>query len=95
MPFYPFNETLPSSQTLREGLDDLRSARYKLAHISGVLSQMTDAQVASEFGFSDSTVAGNAKAELLADIGKLLNRDTGVNAAQLDDALIQLLNQFG
>lgn len=95
MAFYPFDETTPLGAVLRDGLDDLRAARYKLAHVMGNLSQMSDAQVATQFGFADSTVAASAKAEILSDAGKLLNRDAGVNAAVLDDALVQLLNQFG
>ncbi len=95
MAFYPFNADLPLGFVLRAGLDDLRDARYKLAHIVGVLNQMTDAQIALAFGFADSTVAASAKGELQSDIGKLLGRDTGVNSAQVDDALIQMLNQFG
>lgn len=95
MAFYPFDKTTTLGGILRNGLDDLRSARYKLAHIVGVLNQMTDSQIASQFGFASDSAAASAKAELQADIGKFLNRDTGVNAAQMDDAIVQMLNQFG
>lgn len=95
MPFYVFDRNTQGGNILGEGLDYLRLARYKLAHVKGVLNQQTNQQIADFFGFADATVAGNAKAEIDADIGKFLNRDTGVNAAQVDDALVQMLNQFG
>lgn len=90
MPFYPFNAALPLGTVLREGLDDLRSGRYKLAHVVGNLQQMSNQQIADAFGFADATVAGNAATELLADIQKLLSDEVGVNSA-----VVQMLNQFG
>jgi hypothetical protein len=90
MPFYPFNEELPLGETLREGLDDLRGGRYKLAHVLGNLQQMTAAQAVTQFGFADEATATSAKAELESDIQKLLSDDTGVNSA-----VVQMLNQFG
>ncbi len=95
MPFYAFNKTTSLGAVQRDFLDSLRNARYKGAYILGVLNQMTNQQIADQFGYVDATTAGNAKAELQSDIGKLLNRDTNTNAAQVDDALIQMLNQFG
>lgn len=95
MPFYTMNEALPTTVALRAGLDDLRSARYKLAQIDGILGQMTDAQVQSQFGFGSEVTAAAAKMELQAGIGKLLSTDPGINMQQTQAAVVQLLNQFG
>ncbi len=90
MAFYPFSDTAPLGKILREGLDDLRNARYKLAHVLGSSQQMTAAQAVTEFGFADATVAASAKGEFESDIQKLLSDDAGVNSA-----VVQMLNQFG
>jgi hypothetical protein len=55
---------------------------------------MTDAQFGTEFGFSDADDTA-AKAELASGIGKLLDGDAGVTCAQMNVAVIQMLNQFG
>lgn len=95
MAFYAFDGVgKPMGVVLRAGLDDLRSARYKLAWILGVLNEMTNQQVADAFGFPDATVAGNAKAELQSDAGKLLSTDA-TTTAQMNSAVTQMLNQFG
>jgi hypothetical protein len=96
MPFYAqtVTEAKPLSAVLREGLDDLRAARFKLAHAKGSFDQMTDAQFGVEFGFSDADDTA-AKSELASGIGKLLDGDAGVTCAQMNVAVIQMLNQFG
>lgn len=96
MPFFPQTVTAdkPLSAVLREGLDDLRSARFKLAHCKGVLEQQSDAQFGVAFGFSDADDTA-AKAELASGLGHLLNGDAGVNGDQINAAVVQMLNQFG
>jgi hypothetical protein len=96
MPFYPQTVTAgkPLSAVLREGLDALREARFKLAHAKGSFDQMTDAQFGTEFGFSDADDT-NAKAELASGIGKLLDGEAGTTCAQMNAAVAQMLAQFG
>lgn len=93
MAFYPFDKTLTMGGILRDGLDDMRSGRYKLAHALGVLSSMSNAQVESEFGFAPGT-GGAAKAELQSGIGNFLSSD-GTTTAVASAAVLQMLNQFG
>ena len=96
MAFYPFNPAASDLAKLqREGLDDLRSARYKLAHVNANLAEMTDAQAATAFGYADSTVAGNAKAEIASAVGNLLSTSSGINMATTQAAVVQMLSRFG
>ena len=84
MAFYPFEgESKPLGRILRTGLDSYRDGVNKLQRIKGILNQASDAQIATAFGFADSTAAGNAKSELLSDIPSF-------GAAQQ-----QMLDQFG
>ena len=92
MAFYAIDRTLPHQ--LAEGLDELRSARYKLANELGHMNQMlTDLDFADRYGIPLASAAA-AKAELQADIGKLLSSDAGINMSQTQAAVVQMLNQF-
>jgi len=69
MSFYKFDgESKPLGRILRTGLDNFRDGVNKLQRIKGILNQASDSQIADLFGFSDSTVAASAKAELISDI---------------------------
>jgi hypothetical protein len=96
MPFYAqtVTEAKPLSAVVREGLDALREARFKLAHAKGSMDQMTDAQFGVEFGFSDADDTA-AKSELATGIGALINGDAGTTCAQMNAAVTQMLAQFG
>lgn len=83
MPFFAFDPETEKGAVLRNGLNHLRSARYELDWVVGMLNQMTNQQIADEFGFADTTVAGNAKAELQSGIGKLLSKGEGDDAGLL------------
>ncbi len=85
MAFYPFtgDSTLFEGRILRQGLDNYRLGVQQLQRVKGILQQATDAQIATMFGFADSTVAAAAKAELLADI------------PDFTAATTQMLAQFG
>jgi hypothetical protein len=93
MPFYQQDtDPKPLGVALREGLDALRAARFKLAHAKGAADAMTDQQFATEFGYAD---AQTARAEMQSGIGKLLNEDPNLTSGQVTSAVVQMLNQFG
>lgn len=84
MAFYKFEgESKPLGRILRTGLDNFRDGVNKLQRVKGILNQASDAQIADVFGFSDSSEAAAAKAELLSDIPSF-------SAAEQ-----QMLDQFG
>lgn len=93
MPFYQQTDPKPLGVVLREGLDALRTARFKLAHAKLCADQMTEAQFEEEFGFVADTA--NAKAEIASGAGKFLNEDPNATSAQVTAAVTQMLNQFG
>lgn len=94
---YKFDEASPAGVKLRKIIDATEFLLHAAEDIVGDLNQMTNAQVLATYTFSDgvgaadATVSGAAKAELLADLGKLLTdaSQTGVKAA-----LRQMLDQF-
>ena len=92
MPFYQQSEPGSLGATFREGLDDLRSAFFKLGHAKLSADQMTDEQFGEEFGYVADDAA--AKAEMASGIGKLLNEDPNATSAQVNAAVMQMLNQF-
>ncbi len=92
MAFYQQSEPKALGVTLREGLDDLRSAFFKLGHAKLAADQMTAQQFGEEFGFADPS---SPKAELASGVGKLLNEDPNITSAQVNAAVMQMLNQFG
>jgi len=85
------DETKPLTKNLRFGLNSLRDAMNRLNACLGAMNQMTDAQIASHFGFPDSTTAAAAKSELASDVGKLL---TDASQTSVNSALNQMLSQF-
>lgn len=91
MAYYNMDETKPLTKNLRFGLNSLRDAYNRLGASVGTLNQMTDAQIAFNFGFPDSTTAAAAKSELLADIGKLTSDASQTNTYS---AVQQMLSQF-
>lgn len=93
MAFFQQSEPKNLGLTLRQGLDDLRSAYFKLAHCKGAAALMTDEQFGEEFGFVAQ--AESANNELESGLGHLLNGDAGLNGAQIKAAVDQMLNQFG
>lgn len=101
MAYYEFNgDSKARSRILRTGLDSLRDGIAKLTRCKADMAQMSDAQIASEFDVQAVTGGGNTasqqaaalKAEIAADIGKLLTdgSQTGVMSA-----IQQLLDQTG
>ena len=94
MAHYAWQEGTALGTKLRRGLDNLRSARHDLEDVNAALTKMSNAQITALLLFSDGvaapsdTVAGNAKAELAADVARLLAPDAGGAAIQ------QMLNQF-
>lgn len=82
MPFYRFTADGLGS-VLRSGLDNLRDGHVKLNRVKGILNQASDQDLVDIFGFANTTVAADAKAELLADI------------PSISVAVQQMFDQFG
>lgn len=91
MAFYKFDEGSAKGRTLRDGHTALQDTRHKLNIVLGAMNAMTDAQIATEYGFADATVAGQAKAEISSAVGKL---NSNASQENVDAALQQFLDQF-
>lgn len=93
MAFFQQSEPKNLGLIFAQGLSDLRSAYFKLAHCKGSASGMSDEEFGEEFGYVAE--AGAAKAEVLSGLGHLLDGNAGVTCAQQKAAVDQMLNQFG
>lgn len=97
MAHYVWNQGTNLGQRLRTLVYNLNSVLHEAADIQDILNQMSDSQVQAAYTFSDgvnspdATVAGNAKAELLADLSRLT---TDSSQSGVHSALKQLLSQF-
>lgn len=97
MAHYVCNATTPEGQAFRQFVSDLNSVLHRAEDLNALLAQMSSDQVSARYGFSDgvatanATTAGSAKAELLADLGKIL---TDASVSGVYSALKQLLAEF-
>jgi hypothetical protein len=93
MAFYPQSDEKNLGLIFRQGLDDLRSALHKLAYCKAVADQQSDAQFGIEFGYVADDAA--ARAEMRADIGRLVDGDAGTSCETMTAGVDQMIAQFG